>query len=407
MGENKFLLENVLLEDEFNFENGIAVGTNTKLKDLLISDGKIEGIFENKSFNENIEKIDMRGMLAIPSFRDAHIHLDKGHYGGQWKACTPFTSVFDRIKEEEEFLPSFLEDTEIKAKKLLDLIIKNGVTEARVQCNVDPVIGLRNMERILKSLDDYKDKLDYELVAFPQHGLIRSNSIKYMKDAMRNGASIVGGLDPATIDDDINKSIYEMLNIATEFDADIDIHLHERGTLGSYTIKKLMREIEKANYQNRVTISHGYCLGDLDNKELNNICEEMKSLGVALSTTAPIDVSCPPIPTIIDLGVKVNIINDNINDHWSPFGSGDLLEKLSRMCEKFGIIEEEKLNSTLKLITNGKNTLDKYGNVIWPKVGDKADIVFCDASCLAEAIARISKRKAVMKSGKFITEYKF
>ena len=406
MGENKFLLENVLLEEEFNFESGIVLGTKSKLKDLLIEDGLIKGIFESKSFKENIEKIDMKGMLAMPSFRDAHIHLDKGHYGGQWKACTPFRSVFDRIREEEEFLPNFLEDTEIKAKKLLDLIIKNGITDARVQCNVDPVIGLGNMERILKALDDYKDKLDYELVAFPQHGLIRSSSIKYMKDAMRNGANIVGGLDPATIDDDINKSIYEMLNIAVEFDADIDIHLHERGTLGAYIIKKLMKEIEKANYQNRVTISHGYCLGDLDNKELINICEEMKRLGVMLSTTSPIDVSCPPIPTISDLGVKVNIINDNINDHWSPFGSGDLLEKLSRMCEKFGIIEEENINKQLKLITNGKNTLDKYGNVLWPKIGDKADIAFCEASCISEAVARIVKRNVVMKNGKFITEYK-
>lgn len=85
----------------------------------------------------------MEGLLAIPSFNDRHIHLDKGYYGGKWSACTPFITVFDRIKEEEEFLPSFLEDTEIKAKKLLDLLIKNGVTEARVQCNIRSCCGFR------------------------------------------------------------------------------------------------------------------------------------------------------------------------------------------------------------------------------------------------------------------------
>ncbi|MGG7212560.1 hypothetical protein ACQPUY_02950 [Clostridium nigeriense] len=89
------------------------------------------------------------------------------------------------------------------------------------------------MERVLKALEDYNDKIDYELVAFQQHGLLRSNSISFMKDAMRNGVRIVGGLDPATIDDDINKSIDEMMNIAVEFNSDIDIHLHERGTLGA------------------------------------------------------------------------------------------------------------------------------------------------------------------------------
>ena len=405
MSKKRFLLENVLLEDGFIFEKNIVTGTKTKINDIVICDGKIEGVYERGSFSEEIERIDMKGILAIPSFNDRHIHLDKGYYGGSWSACTPFTSVFDRIKEEEGFLHSFLDETEIKAKKLLDLIIENGVTETRVQCNVDPVIGLGNMERVIKALNDYKDKVDYEMVAFTQHGLLRSNSIGFMKDAMRNGANIVGGLDPATIDDNINKSIDEMMNIAVEFNSDIDIHLHERGTLGAYVIKRLLKTVEEAKWQNRVTISHGYCLGDLEKDELIDICDSMKALGVELSTTSPIDVACPPIPFISDYGVKVNIINDNINDHWSPFGSGDLLQRLSRMCEKFGVIEEYNLNKYLKLITNGVSILDKEGNVLWPKVNDKADIVFCDASCSSEAIARVSKRKAVMKDGRFIVNH--
>ncbi|WP_066891646.1 amidohydrolase [Clostridium nigeriense] len=402
MNKQKVLLENVLLEDGFIYDKNIVIGTKTKSKDILICNEKIEGIYEKNTFKEKIEKIDMKGMLAVPSFKDRHIHLDKGYYGGKWSACTPFTSVFDRIKEEEEFLPNFLDDTEVKAKRLLDLLIENGVTETRVQCNVDPIIGLGNMERVIRALEDYKDKVNYEMVAFPQHGLLRSNSISYMKDAMRNGANIVGGLDPATIDDNINKSIDEMMNIAVEFNSDIDIHLHERGTLGAYVIKRLLKVVEEAKWQNRVTISHGYCLGDLEQNDLADICESMKELGVELSTTSPIDVACPPVPFISDYGVKVNIINDNINDHWSPFGSGDLLQRLSRMCEKFGVIEEYNLNKYLKLITNGVSILDKDGKVLWPKADDKADIVFCDASCSAEAIARISKRNALMKDGRFI-----
>lgn len=404
MSKKRFILENVLLEDGFLFEKNIVIGTKTKIKDIVICDGKIEGVYEKGSFREELERIDMKGMLAIPSFKDRHIHLDKGYYGGTWSACTPFISVFDRIKEEEGFLHSFLDETEIKAKKLLDLLIENGVTETRVQCNVDPVIGLGNMERVIKALNDYKDKVDYEIVAFPQHGLLRSNSIDYMKDAMRNGATIVGGLDPATIDENINKSIDEMMNIAVEFNSDIDIHLHERGTLGAYIIKRLLKVVEEAKWQNRVTISHGYCLGDLEKGELIEICDSMKDLNIELSTTSPIDVACPPVTFISDYGVKVNIINDNINDHWSPFGSGDLLQRLSRMCEKFGVIEEYNLNKYLKLITNGVSVLDKEGNVLWPKANDKADIVFCDASCSAEAIARVSKRSAVMKNGKFIVK---
>lgn len=77
---------------------------------------------------------------------------------------------------------------------MLNLITGFGVTNARVQCNVDPVIGLGNIERVKKALDNYSSRLDYELVAFPQHGLLKSHSVSLMKDAMRNGVNVVGGL---------------------------------------------------------------------------------------------------------------------------------------------------------------------------------------------------------------------
>ncbi|MGG7058886.1 hypothetical protein ACQPUY_02960 [Clostridium nigeriense] len=55
MEKKRFILENVLLEDGFNFEKGIVLSTKTKSKDILISNGNIEGIYERNSFNENIE----------------------------------------------------------------------------------------------------------------------------------------------------------------------------------------------------------------------------------------------------------------------------------------------------------------------------------------------------------------
>lgn len=82
-----------------------------------------------------------------------------------------------------------------------------------------------------------------------------------MKEAMRSGASIVGGLDPAGIDRNIEKSLYEVMNLSTEFDADIDIHLHDGGHAGLYTIDKFAEMIEEAKWHNRAAVSHAFCLG--------------------------------------------------------------------------------------------------------------------------------------------------
>ena len=52
MNKQRFILENVLLEDGFNFDKNIVVSTKVKSKDILISNGKIEGIYEKNSIPE-------------------------------------------------------------------------------------------------------------------------------------------------------------------------------------------------------------------------------------------------------------------------------------------------------------------------------------------------------------------
>lgn len=398
----RFWLANVLLETGFSYDDNGINGINTDIYSLLIEDGKIVDIKKGKLEQIDTEAIDAKGLLALPSFVDKHIHLDKGFYGGPWTASTPFISVFERIKEEEEFLPKFLDFTTERAERLLELITSNGVTHARVQCNVDPIIGLKNVERVRTALENYKDKLTYELVAFPQHGLLRSNSVPLMKEAMKNGVNLVGGLDPATIDNDIEASLNAMMDIAVEYNSDVDIHLHDGGKLGMYTIKRLAELVEEAKWQGRVTISHAYCMGDSTLKEVEDIAERLSELNISIATTVPINIQAPPIPLLYKKGVKVHVINDNINDHWSPFGTGDLLQRASRMAERFDWIDEYSLTRALGFITDGKTPLDSEGKQVWPKVGDEANIVLLEASCSAEAIARRSKRNAVMVKGKVL-----
>lgn len=400
---NQFWLVDVLLEQSFEYENGKIIGTKTGLEHLLIKDGKIIDIKTGEIPSDDLPIVDAKGLLALPSFAEKHIHLDKGHFGGPWKACTPFTSIWDRIEEERGFLKDFLPHTTEKAEKLLDLIIGHGVTKARVHCNVDPVVGLDNIEKVRTALENYKNKMTYELVAFPQHGLLQGNCVSLMKDAMRNGVKIVGGLDPATVDNDIERSLQTMMEIAVEFNADVDIHLHNRGSLGMYTIKRLTQLVEDAKWHGRVNISHGYCLGDSPIEEVSALADILVQLDISLATTSPIDAPTPPIPLLCAKGVKVHIVNDNINDHWSPFGTGDLLQRASRMAERFEWIDEYSLTRALQFITNGTTPLDKQGDRKWPQIGDEASFTFVDSSCSAEAVARIPRRNAVMFKGDMVS----
>ncbi|MBJ7933436.1 deaminase, partial [Bacillus cereus group sp. N31] len=90
--------------------------------------------------------------------------------------------------------------------------LRNGTTNIRTHCNVDPIIGLHNLEAPLAALATYKNRMSGGIVAFPQHGLLRSNSVQLVKDAMRMGANLVGGVDPATVDNDIEKSLHTIMD---------------------------------------------------------------------------------------------------------------------------------------------------------------------------------------------------
>lgn len=392
-------INNVFIEiGRENLEGG-KVKTLTERVALKIDGNKIVGI--EKSVPEDIEEvIDGKGYLVLPSFNDNHIHLDKTHFGGPWQAVVPMDTITERIKEEEGFLEDFLATTYERAQKLIDLLISKGATFLKVQVNVDPVIGLKNFEIIKRVLDDNKDRLSYQIVGFPQHGLLKTGKKGYISKALEDNAmSGLGGLDPACIDEDIEKSLKLIFNLAKEYDKDIDIHSHNLGTLGHYEIERIIHYTNEYQRQGRVQISHAYSLGIGENMENMKITQDLAAAQIGINTTIPIDVCAPDVPTLLMRGVTVRIVNDNINDHWSPFGSGDLLERCSRAAEMFSVGDEVGLASYLGLITNGITPLDEQGQLLWPKVNDEANLVFIKAECSAQAVARVPQERVVMFQG--------
>ena len=391
-------LRNVRIEKVFE-DTGDGVITLTEKVDVLIEGGIIKEIKEQAGDTSGHKVLDGKGYLLLPSLVDNHLHLDKGHYGGPWKAATPFVSVADRIREEERFLPELAAYTKERAQRLIDLVTGFGVTRMRIQVNADPVSGIRNLLDVREVLDRNSDRVSYELVAFPQHGLLRGDSLPHMREAWKNGATVVGGLDPATIDLDLEKSLRTTFDLAREFNAKVDIHLHDRGSLGSHTIRRICHYTKECGLTGGVHISHAYSLGDVSREEARELAKLLASVDIGINTTSPIDAPAPPIPILKEEGVRVSIINDNINDHWSPFGTGDLLQRASRAAEKFGAIDEVSLAGYLGHVTGGKTPLDAQGNQVWPKPGDRADFLLVDASCSAEAVARVPSDRVVMKDG--------
>ncbi|WP_136604304.1 amidohydrolase family protein [Paenibacillus dokdonensis] len=405
MQDAHYWLTHVRLETGYLLNQGTVAGTQTSLFHVRVENGKIaEVVSVDTVLEDMLPKRDMQGYLMLPSFRDMHIHLDKTYYGGPWKAPTiPANGIFTRLEEERELLPKLLPVARERAGKLIELLNRAGTTRIRSHCNIDPVIGLRNLEALLLAAEDHRGKASIEIVAFPQHGLLQNGVVPMMREALNSGASLVGGVDPATVDGDIERSLHTIMELAVEADAPIDLHLHDGGHLGMFTFKRLADLTEEAGWQGRVTLSHALALADVMPAEAAQMADRLASLGISVASSVPLGRTIP-IPLLRSRGVQVSLGDDSITDHWSPFGKGDMLEKAGTLAERFHLADERALGEALGFITGGITPLDPDGNQVWPRPGDEACMVMVEASCSAEAVARRSRRKAVIHNGNIVWE---
>jgi cytosine/adenosine deaminase-related metal-dependent hydrolase len=187
-----------------------------------------------------------------------------------------------------------------------------------------------------------------------------------------------------------------------EADADIDLHLHEPGYLGVFIMKRIAALTEEAGWQGRVTISHAYGLGEVPASIAEEMAELLAGLRISIMTAVPIDIPTIPVPLLQAKGVHIGLGNDNITDHWHPFGTGDMLQKANRLAERFRWTDEHSLSRALGFVTGGLTPLDDKGNCVWPKARDMANAVFVQAGCSAEAVARQSPKKSVMYQGQMV-----
>lgn len=398
-------IKNVLLEEGLIINSEQAIETHTGLYHLKVENGRIAQMKEaTETIEPGLRTIDAKGMLGLPSFKEMHNHLDKTYLSLDWKACQPVSNLKQRLELEALELNELAGTAEQRATAMIQLLQSKGATHIRTHVNIDPYVGLKNLEGVRAALEAHSKQLSYNIVAFPQHGLLNSNTDipKMMKEAMRSGATMVGGLDPAGIDRNIERSLDTTLEIATEFDSDIDLHLHDSGQVGFYTIEKLIELTKEAKWENRVAVSHAFNLGEAANVQQEKIASELAETGIDIMSTVPITKTMPPVALLDRKGVNVHFGCDGFYDSWSPYGTGDLLEKVSRYCEVHRKSSERELAKSLKFITGGIIPLSDNGDLLWPRVGDAADLVFVEASCSAEAVARTPKRKAVMFQGNLV-----
>ncbi|HEY3513835.1 amidohydrolase family protein [Kribbella sp. NPDC051137] len=338
---------------------------------------------------------DAGGMLLMPAMRDMHIHLDKTFYGGPWRAPIPGRSW---LAEEERLLPEMSEQIPVRSNAILDLLISRGTTEVAAHCNVDHIVGTRNVERLLDVLRSRAD-VDWTVIAYPQHGHRDGTVVPLLEEALGLGATVVGGIDPARIEGDVAKALDVTFGLAVEHGAGIDFHLHDGGSLGLYEISKILHFVEATGWQGKVALSNANALSGASPDTVRVLAERLAAARVSVGTTVGVSGPLLPFAALAEAGVDVRLGSDSIMDILTPFGPGDLVEQLWILAQRLGAYDEWGIAQTLHYGAGeaGRWRADRTRG--WPAAGDQASFFLTPATCSAEAIARRTPRRHVFHRG--------
>ena len=368
---------------------------------IVVRSGRIAALASADEWPAASETVDLENRLVVPGFVEGHIHLDTSFYGDAWRPHKPYTNGFN-VAERVAFQAQNMVEAapmDVRARNQLELCIGNGTTRMRSHVMVDGSVGLTSLETILRVREDYKDLIDIQIVAFPQSGILKSpGTAQLMDEAIGLGADLVGGLDPASFDRDVEKHLDVVFGVAQKHGVDVDIHLHDAGTLGIFEIEQIAERTRALEMQGHVAVSHAYALGDLPADPLSKIAEVLARSGVAIMTTAPGIRPFPPVAALRQGGVTVFSGNDNIRDSWSPYGDGDMLNRAATIGYRSGFYTDDQLRVAFDLVTAAGAKalrLDDYGL----RVGAKADFVTLEAAHVPQAVVGVPRGRSVYRQG--------
>jgi cytosine deaminase len=370
--------------------------------DIAVSGGRIEEIGTGLARNGDVRREDGEGALVLPGFVEGHTHLDKTTWGMPWYGNNVGPKLTDRIENERSWRASTGHNAGAQSLALARAFLAAGTTRLRTHVDIDTAAGLKHLYGVLATREVLKDVMQIQIVAFPQSGMRgRAGTDLLLGEALKEGADVLGALDPALIDQDPVASLDTTFEIAERHQKPIDIHLHEPGEIGAFTIRLLLDRVKAMGMQGRVVISHAFCLGMLPDRERDALLASIADLDVALLTTAPPSVPVPSFRACIESGVTLFAGNDGIRDTWTPFGTPDMLERAMFVGMRYDLRRDDDLALAFECVsTLGAKAcgFGEYGLV----EGARADLVLVDAETVAHAVVARPARKLVVANGKIV-----
>lgn len=381
---------------------GCRIRGKEGLYDVICENGVFASIEAHNETTIYPDAYQAGGRMLMPPFVEPHIHLDCVLTAGIPHYNMSGT-LFEGISTWQEYKttqPLLVPEIKERAKTALRLMAEFGVQFVRTHVDVTET-SFRGMTALLELREEMKGRMEIQVVAFPQNGILSvENGKEYMEKAMDMGADCVGGIPHNEFTRELGTdSIKYIFDLAERYDAMIDVHCDEIDDEQSRFLEVMATEAWMRGMGPRTVAAHTCAMGSYNDAYVSRLFRVLKESGIRFNSCPTESVhlqgrtdSYPKrrgltrIRQIRDAGLNIALGQDSIADPWYPIGVGNLLRILEMGLHTEQMMGYEDLLSCLDLISiNGARNLCVEG-AYGIETGKPANFILLDAKDDYEAV---------------------
>jgi cytosine deaminase len=338
---------------------------------------------------------DARGGLVSESYVNGHLHLDKvytldragqdalGSYTGAAMGGA-MTAIEQAAKFKVEYDQSWILPN---VRRALDQAVRFGNTHIRAFADVDTRARLEGVKSLLEAKKEYADRLELQVVAFPQDGIARDTGAEaWVRQALELGADVVGGIPWIEYTEaDSRDHVDRMFALAVEFDKPVSMLVDDAGDPGLRTLEYLAVKTLEHGWQGRVTAQHARAMALYPEPYYRKVEHLLKSAGIGVVSdphTGPLHAR---IRDLHAAGVAVALGQDDISDAYYPYGRCNMPEVAFLASHLTGLLTFDDMQVLYDFITTeAARVLGIEGHAL--SEGKPANFVVLEAPSVWEAL---------------------
>ncbi|MFC4465085.1 amidohydrolase family protein [Streptomyces xiangluensis] len=299
--------------------------TDGRTVDVRLGGGRIEAVGTAGSLSMHTARVDLTGYLLLPAPTEPHAHGD-----------TALSADGDG--------PVSYDDQEVQRRttEAALLYLGHGATALRSHVRVGDVQGLGALAAVLQARRALRGLAELTAVAMPRvlTGLAGAEELAMLRDAVKMGASVVGGCPD--LDPDPTGYVEAVLEVASEHGCPVDLH-----TDGDDPARLARLAAMAGGLRPGVTLGPCGGLGRLPSEVASRAADRLAAAGVTVVCLPQGGCSgverrgTAPVRLLRAAGVRVVAGSGALRDVSNPVGRGDPLEAAYLLASRYGLRPED------------------------------------------------------------------